>query len=186
MTLNLPLLYVLWWEEYCQPSPNKNQSPNLWHVTRILVCCIFGYGRSNKLVDGKFEESLDELNYYILSVLECVKCQLALRSARGLMPRPCTGQKIFWTGIFCAKYTKNLFTYWAGPKNGGSVQWLPICIDKKLILVHKWPFRLTTSIFLVKWAIENRIFNKKVMKFFPISGKAVSSEEINFHPFLSS
>ena len=42
MTLNLPLLYVLWLEEYCQTSPNKNKSPNLWHVTSILVCCIFG------------------------------------------------------------------------------------------------------------------------------------------------
>ena len=41
MTLNLPLLYVLWWEEYWQTSPNKNQSPNLWHVTSISVCCIF-------------------------------------------------------------------------------------------------------------------------------------------------
>ena len=43
MTLNLPLLYVLWLEEYCQISPNKNRSPNLWHVTSILVCCIFAY-----------------------------------------------------------------------------------------------------------------------------------------------
>ena len=42
MTLNLPLLYVLWLEEYCQVSPNKNKSPNLWHVTSNLVCCIFG------------------------------------------------------------------------------------------------------------------------------------------------
>ena len=42
MTLNLPLLYVLWLEEYCQISPNKNKSPNLWQVTSILVCCIFG------------------------------------------------------------------------------------------------------------------------------------------------
>ena len=30
-----------WNEEYCQTSPNKNKSPNLWHVTSILVCCIF-------------------------------------------------------------------------------------------------------------------------------------------------
>ena len=42
MTLNLPLLYVLWLEEYCQISPNKNKSPNLWHVTSILVSYIFG------------------------------------------------------------------------------------------------------------------------------------------------
>ena len=41
MTLNLPLLYVLWLEEYFQISPNKIKSPNLWHVTSILVCCIF-------------------------------------------------------------------------------------------------------------------------------------------------
>ena len=41
MTLNLPSLYFFWLEEYGQTSPNKNQSPNLWHVTSILVCCIF-------------------------------------------------------------------------------------------------------------------------------------------------
>jgi hypothetical protein len=41
MSLNLPLLYVVWLEEYFQISPNKNKSPNLWHVTSILVCCIF-------------------------------------------------------------------------------------------------------------------------------------------------
>ena len=40
--MNLPLLYFVWTEEYCQTSPNKNKSPNLWHVTSILVCCIFG------------------------------------------------------------------------------------------------------------------------------------------------
>ena len=31
-----------WLEEYGQTSPNKNQSPNLWRATSILVCCIFG------------------------------------------------------------------------------------------------------------------------------------------------
>ena len=42
MTLNLPLSYVLWLEEYCQISRNKNRLPNLWHVSSILVSCIFG------------------------------------------------------------------------------------------------------------------------------------------------
>ena len=42
MTLNLPLLYWFWFVEYCQTCPNKNKSPNLWHVTSILVSCIFG------------------------------------------------------------------------------------------------------------------------------------------------
>ena len=41
MTLNLPLLYFVWSEEYCHTSPNKNKSPNLLHVTSILVCFIF-------------------------------------------------------------------------------------------------------------------------------------------------
>ena len=41
MTLKLYLLHFVWTEEYCQTSPNKNKSPNLWHVTSILVCCIF-------------------------------------------------------------------------------------------------------------------------------------------------
>ena len=43
MTLNLPLLYFVWTEEYCQTSPNKHKSPNLWHVTSIFVCCIFAF-----------------------------------------------------------------------------------------------------------------------------------------------
>ena len=42
MALNLPLLYFVGTEEYCQTSPNKNKSPNLWYVTSIIVCCIFG------------------------------------------------------------------------------------------------------------------------------------------------
>jgi hypothetical protein len=48
MTLNLPLLYFVWTEEYCQTSPNKNKSPNLWHATSILVCCIFEHVYANK------------------------------------------------------------------------------------------------------------------------------------------
>ena len=51
MTLNLPLLYVLWLEEYWQISPNKNKSPNLWHVTSILVCCIFATCWQYPLID---------------------------------------------------------------------------------------------------------------------------------------
>ena len=43
MTLNLPLMHFVWTEEYCQTSQNKNKSPNLWHVTSILVCCIFDH-----------------------------------------------------------------------------------------------------------------------------------------------
>ena len=46
MTLNLPSLYF-WLEEYGQTRPKKNQSPNLWHVTSILVCCIFAATRKN-------------------------------------------------------------------------------------------------------------------------------------------
>ena len=49
MTLNLPLLYVLWLEEYCQTSPNKNKSPNLWHVRSILVFYIFGCGYKSRV-----------------------------------------------------------------------------------------------------------------------------------------
>ena len=43
MTLNLPLFYVLWLEEYCQISLNKNRLPNLWHVISILVSCVLAY-----------------------------------------------------------------------------------------------------------------------------------------------
>jgi hypothetical protein len=50
MTLYLPLLYFVWNEECCQTSPNKNKSPNLWHITSILVCCIFGYHQTSESV----------------------------------------------------------------------------------------------------------------------------------------
>ena len=42
MTLNLPLLHWFWFVEYCRTSPNKNKSPNVWHITSVLVCCILG------------------------------------------------------------------------------------------------------------------------------------------------
>ena len=58
MTLNLPLLYVLWLEEYCQISLNKNKSPNLWHVTSILVYCIFGSGKGNNQLHLQFDPTL--------------------------------------------------------------------------------------------------------------------------------
>ena len=37
MTLNLPLLYWFWFVEYCQTSPIKNKSPNLWHIISIFT-----------------------------------------------------------------------------------------------------------------------------------------------------
>ena len=91
MTLNLPLLYFVWTEEYCQTSPNKNKSPNLWHVTSILICCIFAkyntvitFGRmklshcfgsfiwkENKYIDnylfwdkGSIQKPRDTFNYF--------------------------------------------------------------------------------------------------------------------------
>ena len=52
MNFNLPLLYLFWFVEYCQSSPPK-KSPNLWHITSILVCCIFGtYSRVPNKIGG--------------------------------------------------------------------------------------------------------------------------------------
>ena len=64
MTLNKSLLYVLWLEENCQISPNKNKSPNLWHVKSILVCYIFGWGIYASSVKKKSRSSL--WNLYML------------------------------------------------------------------------------------------------------------------------
>ena len=33
--------FIIFCLNYCQTSPNKNKSSKLWHVTSILVCCIF-------------------------------------------------------------------------------------------------------------------------------------------------
>ena len=71
MTLNLPLLYFVWTEEYCQTSPNKNKLPNLWHVTRILVYWIFAYCISWAV--GK--EAMDTPEYiqqFTERILKCV------------------------------------------------------------------------------------------------------------------
>ena len=81
MTLNLPLLYFVWTEKYC---PNKNKSPNSWHVTSILVCCIFGYYLSRFSVDAMKQKHRTYHNgknvkYYpelvnIFFLLKCVLC----------------------------------------------------------------------------------------------------------------
>ena len=37
-----PTFFInVWTEEYCQTSLSKNKTSKLWHVTSILVCCIF-------------------------------------------------------------------------------------------------------------------------------------------------
>ena len=53
--LNLPLLYFVWTEEYCQTRPTQmeNKSQNLWHVTSILVCCIFDKVHEQVLMEAE-------------------------------------------------------------------------------------------------------------------------------------
>ena len=46
--IGIPLLYWFWFVEYYHTSPNKNRSLNLWHVTSILVCCIFAPAYKNE------------------------------------------------------------------------------------------------------------------------------------------
>ena len=70
MNLNLPLLCWFWFVEYCQPSPNKNKSPNLWHITSILVCCIFAEDHHKKIwyshvkCGSKFSIALAKAKFY--------------------------------------------------------------------------------------------------------------------------
>ena len=67
MTLNLHLLYFVWTEEYYQNSPNRNKSRNLWHVTCILVCCIFDEGDAyiSYILDVLFSFFQQVLAYFI-------------------------------------------------------------------------------------------------------------------------
>ena len=97
MTLNLPLLYVLWLEEYCQIRPNKNKSPNLWHITSILNSLLY------------FCVSL----YWILNLDPCPKY---FRSVQ----KHWTSQKLFWTfkstshqflGLFKLCCTEQKYSY---------------------------------------------------------------------------
>ena len=63
-----PTFIIFFWiEEYCQTSPNKNQSPNLWHVTSILVCCIFDEGDAyiSYILDVLFSFFQQVLAYFI-------------------------------------------------------------------------------------------------------------------------
>ena len=63
MTLNLPKLYVVLICRvlYFQTSPKENKSPNLWPITSILVCCIFG---STRLFVVAWCYSLDYYNIW--------------------------------------------------------------------------------------------------------------------------
>ena len=65
MTLNLPLLYFVCTEEYCQTSPNKNKSPKLWHITSILACCIFAWRYTTPLYRAEIKgcEILNKQQY---------------------------------------------------------------------------------------------------------------------------
>ena len=65
MTLNLPLLYFVWSEENWKTSPNKSKSRNLWHVTSILVCCIFHEGDVSYILDVLFSFFQQVLAYFI-------------------------------------------------------------------------------------------------------------------------
>ena len=67
MNLNLHLLYFVWTEEYYQNSPNRNKSRNLWHVTCILVCCIFDEGDAyiSYILDVLFSFFQQVLAYFI-------------------------------------------------------------------------------------------------------------------------
>ena len=70
MNLNLPFLYRFWFIEYCQPSPNKNKTLNLWHITSILVCCIFAEDHHKNIwyshvkCGSKFSNALAKAKFY--------------------------------------------------------------------------------------------------------------------------
>ena len=49
------------WSRVGQISPNKNRSPNPWHVTSILVCCIFV--RSNNIHCIDFTKTVNLVVY---------------------------------------------------------------------------------------------------------------------------
>ena len=80
MTLNIPLLYVLRLEEYCQISPNKSKSPNLWHITSILFCCIFGCAT----LCSKSEVMLIKVKHENSTPEQCDECNRAFGTPHAL------------------------------------------------------------------------------------------------------
>ena len=67
MTLNLPLLYFVWTEAYCQTSSNKNKLRNFQHVTSILVFSFFDEGDAyiSYILDVLFSFFQQVLAYFI-------------------------------------------------------------------------------------------------------------------------
>ena len=64
MLLNLPFLYFVWTGEYCQTSPNKNKSPNLWHVTSILSKNSLIFDKSDHLPNNYEQKMLPFCNSF--------------------------------------------------------------------------------------------------------------------------
>ena len=164
--MNLPVLYFVW-TEYCQTSPNKNKSPNLWHITSILVCCIFDYDNGNGMV-GWVEQFIWIYSFFFLwmflSILICKAIFFCESNFLGIILNYlCTkGQIIskwfFWCLLFTPKNERKqvdlvvkrilLFVFWRKsmiPKNHFEIIWPLIKI--KIIIIKKNNNKLSPSIF---------------------------------------
>ena len=87
MTLNLPWF---WFVEYWQTSPNKNKSPNLWHITSILVCCIF---RGTYITVIQIAESCSEIWFDIWFLETGQLCLILIRKGHFFLKKFVQGHK---------------------------------------------------------------------------------------------
>ena len=125
MTLNLSLLYWFWFVEYCQTSPNKNKSPNLWQVTNILVWCIFV--RHCALKASRRGRNVK---------VDCQTLPLKCGAEWKTWPSVCTK---YWVVYFSIKY----LIWYSNPKEMNSINLA------SLGLMKKWFFNDAYTVYLM-------------------------------------
>ena len=103
MTLILPLLYIFCLN--CQTSLNKNKSPNLWHISSILVCCIFAFEEDHHHKQSDYESQNVRRAIRIRTYVKRVK----LWPFEFIVASDLQGydEKIFWNSVLFGFWNKN-------------------------------------------------------------------------------
>ena len=83
-----------------QISPNKNKSPNLWHVASILVCCIFEQNWSFP-VSALLAEFCQIVKYPLLDLVITMRDWFSLLHLQCSAPNSDSYEINFWIVWIC-------------------------------------------------------------------------------------